>query len=529
MTGTVSVKTAISLFLVTAMISVVLSSCQPSADSGSRNREPGDAVPDMGNGSSRKEVFPGWENPLAVLVLTGDQHGYLEPCGCSERQSGGLARRGDLLRQIREDRGWPVTAFDVGGTLDEQRVNTLQSRLKFSTILDGLNTLGYQGLALGKEELMLGGTELYSEHASLESKDGFDVPFLGQNVTIFGTKDLGTPKDYRIVEVGDVKVGVTAIVGATTHEKLEAAGVTRNEEELRIDDPASRLPEILDQMKEEGATVFVLLSHSTIEESTQLAQQFPQFQVVVTAGSAEDPRKDPVWVGETLLVQVGKKGKNAAVVGIFPENELKFQLLELDMDRFENLPVMRDLMASYQTTLENRYPELIEDLTVSTNSEATYVGADQCKKCHTFAYSVWSKTRHAHAFESLSKGREGQEATWISRIHDPECLCCHTTGWDPQRARRSESGFASMEQTPHLAGQQCENCHGPGSRHVQFEQAWKQTGELTDDTRSARADMRLTLTQARENVCNRCHDLDNSPHFDFDKYWPKVNHSGRKD
>jgi hypothetical protein len=27
------------------------------------------------------------------------------------------------------------------------------------------------------------------------------------------------------------------------------------------------------------------------------------------------------------------------------------------------------------------------------------------------------------------------------------------------------------------------------------------------------------------NNCLECHDLDNSPQFDFDEYWPSVDHS----
>jgi hypothetical protein len=27
--------------------------------------------------------------------------------------------------------------------------------------------------------------------------------------------------------------------------------------------------------------------------------------------------------------------------------------------------------------------------------------------------------------------------------------------------------------------------------------------------------------------CMRCHDLDNSPDFDFQQYWPKVKHGGK--
>jgi hypothetical protein len=28
-------------------------------------------------------------------------------------------------------------------------------------------------------------------------------------------------------------------------------------------------------------------------------------------------------------------------------------------------------------------------------------------------------------------------------------------------------------------------------------------------------------------MCMQCHDLDNSPDFDFQKYWPKVQHLGK--
>ena len=36
------------------------------------------------------------------------------------------------------------------------------------------------------------------------------------------------------------------------------------------------------------------------------------------------------------------------------------------------------------------------------------------------------------------------------------------------------------------------------------------------------------MPQERQRVinnCLECHDLDNSPKFDFDEYWPEVEHS----
>ena len=57
--------------------------------------------------------FRDWPKPDVALVLSGQQHGYLQPCGCTRPQYGGLARRFNLISQLRE-RGWPVVALDVG-------------------------------------------------------------------------------------------------------------------------------------------------------------------------------------------------------------------------------------------------------------------------------------------------------------------------------------------------------------------------------------------------------------------------------
>jgi hypothetical protein len=40
-------------------------------------------------------------------------------------------------------------------------------------------------------------------------------------------------------------------------------------------------------------------------------------------------------------------------------------------------------------------------------------------------------------------------------------------------------------------------------------------------------EMVVTKEQARDSKvhwCLNCHDLDNSPEFDFDTYWPKIEH-----
>src|SRR5262245_22260020 len=63
------------------------------------------------------ELFAGWpKKPSVVLFVTGQQLGYIEPCGCTglENQKGGLARRQSFMKQLTDQRGWPVVALDVG-------------------------------------------------------------------------------------------------------------------------------------------------------------------------------------------------------------------------------------------------------------------------------------------------------------------------------------------------------------------------------------------------------------------------------
>ena len=125
------------------------------------------------------------------------------------------------------------------------------------------------------------------------------------------------------------------------------------------------------------------------------------------------------------------------------------------------------------------------------------------------------------------------------RHFDPECLSCHVTGWNPQQFFPYASGFMGLEKTPHLTDNGCENCHGPGASHVAAE-----SGEIDAEgcrTRAfMRATMRLKIVENEGNkdgqeiknavvvkMCLDCHDLDNSPEFDFQAYWPKVEHHGK--
>ncbi len=84
------------------------------------------------------------------------------------------------------------------------------------------------------------------------------------------------------------------------------------------------------------------------DETKKLAESFPQFDIIVTAGGPEDPDPKSKFVGErTLLIAPGQKGKHVPVVGFYPDAEkdrLRYELVDLDDKRFKDSPNIAEHM-----------------------------------------------------------------------------------------------------------------------------------------------------------------------------------------
>jgi hypothetical protein len=475
-----------------------------------------------------KPMLDGWAKPAFAIVFSGEQHGYMEPCGCSLTQSGGLSRRADCFGQITKGKGWPLTAVDLGGLV---RKDNVQNTFKFQVMLAALNELGYKAMALGTEELQLEHLTpgfLLSQGAPLN--DGKSLSFVSANVEFTLFKDPGSAPALptRIVTVAGHKFGVTGIFGKSLKAVLFGSAP---DPQITVKDPETVLPAAIAALKKEQPEFLVLLAHAERDEAIALAKKFPEFQIVVTSGP-EDGNDTPEHIGKTLLVEVGQKGKHIAIVGYYPDNKtnrFRFELVDLDKERFKDTPAMLEHMREYQHMVEANYAAVLQDLPKSPAPNGDrFAGVESCKECHKEAYAIWKKSKHAHAYESLITGRAGTKNP-IPRNHDPECLCCHTTGWEPQQMFRYDSGFYSAEKTPHLTEQQCENCHGPAAHHNELEAMWKKDPNSVkkDELEAVRHRLHLTLDDAKKTLCYRCHDLENDPNFlpeSFSKYWDQIAH-----
>ena len=458
---------------------------------------------------SSGKPFADWPDPLATLLISGEQDGYLEPCGCTSGQLGGLVRRLDLINRIRDQRKWPLATVDLGSLIKDPagaRGGPEQVKLKFSVALKALELMKYDALALSAEDLKLGVGETLGQFLNMTGPTKVVVA----NVAPVEGFDQMIQPSLKI-KAGPVTFGVTAVLDPEVLGKLNDP----DKEALlpKVVPPAEALPPVLTDL-EKDTDVQVLLVQGPPELAKALAAKLPGFEVVVATSKFDTPDAEPERLngGKTMLVTVGTKGKHVGVIGVYddPNQRFRYQRVSLIERDTPSAEPMRKL-------IDNDFQEMLKQAAVVENFPrrnyaggipgSTFIGAETCKTCHPVTYAKWAATKHAHAFESIVKDPKGIRS---DHQFDAECISCHTTGFE------YNSGWKSAEATPYLKGNQCENCHGPASKHAE------------EPTNLAfRSAIARTVNGADKSMlCFRCHDEDNSPKFKFAEYWEQIAHKG---
>jgi hypothetical protein len=444
------------------------------------------------------KLFADWPDMVGAIIISGEQIGYLEPCGCTEGQIGGLGRRYDLIERMKRQ-GLPLALFDLGSLAEplSARGGPVESRVKFNVALQALSAMKYNAIALSADDLRQGITETLLEYINLN--DGPKV--LAANVVPEQVFEAAIKPSLR-TSAGPIKIGVAAVLDPDTYNALNDP----DKQSLTVKPPQEFLQDVLADL-EKDTHVQILMVQGPPAKAKELAQAFPGFDVVVGTSESVDPDADAVMLndGKTFLVQVGKKGKYVGVIGLFQDPKQKYRYRRITLNQgFKNAEPMLELIdKEFPNELKAR--NVVEDYPkhgfVGGAEGATFIGAETCKTCHQNTFAKWMTTKHAQAFDDVLKKKPNRE-------FDAECMSCHTTGFE------YVSGFRSAELTPFLKGNQCENCHGPGSKHAE-----------EPDNKDYRNFLTQTVANADQNhLCNRCHDEDNSPHFDFAKYYGQIVH-----
>jgi len=480
-----------------------------------------------------------------------DIRGVLRPCGCTvDLQKGGFERLKPHLEAERT--AFPGAHLLHAGPLfyegpEVEASKKAQRARQVEVAADLVSRAGIDTVALTAVDLAASHGTI---HSLLETaKVGATVA----NVTV--PKGHSYPR-FLIKRIGDLEVGIFALASDTHTEALGDQAV--------VTSPREAAAKVIAEMNSK-VDVVVLLSSLGLRQTKRLIRKVDGIDFAIVGGLGEYPiaSDEAELVGNTRVMQFHREGRfvgrltirqvegqrTFADVSSPSDAELKvldvrIQALEASLKGWEaegvpstdravrsarhhvkSLSAERERLKalksgdsqrsasgkstySYRVTPLNwdlpQDPEVLSlmdafdeelkginlanagTLPEAKPGQAVYVGVDECLGCHEETQAFWDNDQHHHAWETL----EGLKKTF-----DVECVSCHVTGY-------GQPGGSILGKTEGREDVQCEACHGPGSIHVETEEA---------------SDIIAVPTEA---MCVTCHNAHHSPKFDF-KAWRK--------
>jgi len=387
-----------------------------------------------------------------------------------------LARRATYLESIWNE-GAPVLMLD-GGDLFGPRNQNEKHQTAF--LCEVTADFGTDAIGLGERDLNYGLAYL---QAVMEDPG---LPYTNANVRAVSTGELVCP-EYLVVERGGIRFGIVSVLDPSHH----IFTMTTQEEEFEVADPVATLRELLPRVREKADTI-VLLGHLGDTRTEAVLGEVNGIDVAVVGHSRRNVDTERL-VGDTILLNSAYEGRYIGRANMFFRKK-DGRVMAVDVmttqlnDKVEDDPDMLARIEEYKASLvafkEAKRAAYPRDRGAKSEN---FLGDRSCKSCHEDAWTAYSSSQHRQAYMTLR--RKGQFA-------EPECLSCHTTGY------QYHNGYADESPYNRLVNVQCEACHGYGTEHAR-DGSW--------------------ITQARES-CATCHDAKNSPDFDYATYWEKIKH-----
>jgi len=455
-----------------------------------------------------------------VVFVAADVRGQIAPCGCSEAMRGGIAKEAAIVEKARAG-GIPSLFVDAGDALFERTGfgadQAVGERRRAQAIADS-----YEAMRIGAQFV-----------GPLDDALGTDFR------RSLGLPEMG-PGDTRLLEAGRWKVGVVSgksgaelsgaaakarsggarfVLGLFAGKPAEVEGATGVD--LVV---AAQAPETIGAESEDGrllrSTVPVAQVQSRGRSLLRVdVSPAPEAAPVQLARGAGDIERDLAAQGQRIELLKRELG----TPGLSPERKrlLDARLREL-VERSEQLTTQAQATALQPGTFTVRFvpveATLPEDPAVQkivsdydrdvaqlnlawakehgepcpppAKGQAAYVGNESCRSCHPAAFAVWEKTGHAKAYATLES---------VQKQYRLDCITCHVVGF------QHPGGVCRVDQVEGRRDVGCESCHGPGSLHV------------ADKTRRT-----VQRPRPGPSVCVGCHTPENSIHFDYARYLPRV-------
>ncbi|MBK8097839.1 MAG: cytochrome c family protein [Planctomycetes bacterium] len=436
------------------------------------------------------------------LCVSGNLNGRLEPCGCASGQLGGLGRR---MFHVGQSPGYDLL-LEGGNLVEGGSAIDLHKFFAAAEVLLMMRT-AYDAIGVGAQDLELP----YADWSGLlsayqQGSDGKKHPRVV--ASDLDSKDPSFPAvPFVEKKVRDHTIRIGSLTGRIPDTlRQEPAQVT-------VLEPAAAWTRAL--AGADPATLRVLMVHDVAEVARKLAPTLnpPPDLLVCMDGGVSEPPAQPEFVGTVPIVYPGIRGRvllelklaridGKARVSYFPIPLAGSQT----KPGAQEDPDVRAVLMNHRQTVKDEKVLAAMAGTRPTATGASYVGSEACQACHADDYTKWQPTRHAKAWATLEEAETNAARYGWPVTHYPDCVSCHVVGY------REVGGFKTFADTPDLVAVGCERCHGPASEHVR----------TNGTTRLGKVGGGLPST-----VCTECHDLDQSPDFDYLRKWALIEH-GKK-
>ncbi|MDH5561390.1 MAG: cytochrome c family protein [Deltaproteobacteria bacterium] len=426
---------------------------------------------------------------LPKIAVTGDFRGEIKPCGCSEEgDKGGIERQSTYFKQLdkkEKRRIW----LDLGnfsghstpqGILKTEMIAKLFQKKKLFAILPG--PMDFARGTLGFKEMVL--------------------PYVVSNLA----QSLPNVKSVRNMR------NEVAVFGYLSSETL-----SRGKHQTKYLRTINDFVEILNSLIINQPAKFKVLLFRGNEKELALLKKQGVFDLIIPANDAksEEFQKPEIQLAQERFQVPPLKGQGVLEFSVSTKagkTSLSHQLVWLT-STYKDDPSWKKDFDDYQKKVEALF-FLDLERQQAEGDKSLYKGAEYCLTCHSKIENKWKASKHAHAWKTLVD---------INRNFDPECVKCHTLGYQ-------KGGFLTEELTPKLINVQCENCHGITPEH----ETWggKYFGYIpycknchgTEDPSRIDPGYKKNRKKVTETLCKGCHMGSHSPSFKFDEYWPVIQH-----
>ncbi|NNF24284.1 MAG: thiosulfohydrolase SoxB [Rhodobacteraceae bacterium] len=260
---------------------------------------------------------------------------------------GGMDRIATVVNAIRAER--PDALLLDGGDTWQGSLTALETN--GGDMVRAMNALGVEAMTSHWEFTL--GIDRVTEIVENE----LNFPFLGAN--IFDNEwDEPAYEPYQMFERGGTKI---AVIGQA-FPYMPIANPGWMFPGLSFGVRQERMAEVVQEVRDAGAEVVVLLSHNGFDVDRKLAGEIDGIDVILT-GHTHDALPEPVLVGKTHLIATGSHGKFLARVDLDVRDgevkELRHKLIPIFSDVIAPDPEMTALVKTERAPYADRLGEVI--------------------------------------------------------------------------------------------------------------------------------------------------------------------------